>query len=143
MILKSRGMAHSNQIREFLLTDHGITLEDVYLGPLGVLTGSARLAQEARERMAEAEAAGELERTRREIERKRAVAEAQIVALRAGIASDDEELKKLAQREKAGRSPFSINGSRWRSAVGPIRSRAGMRPREAVGDDNPKFSGDD
>ena len=39
-VLKSRGMAHSNQIREFLLTDHGIELKDVYVGPEGVLTGS-------------------------------------------------------------------------------------------------------
>ena len=63
-VLKSRGMAHSNQIREFLLTDRGIELRDVYVGPEGVLTGSMRLAQEARERAAaidrerEEEAAG-------------------------------------------------------------------------------------
>ena len=49
-VLKSRGMAHTNQIREFLLTDHGIELADVYVGPQGVLTGSARQAQEAKER---------------------------------------------------------------------------------------------
>ena len=49
-VLKSRGMAHSNQIREFLLTDQGIELADVYVGPQGVLTGSARQAQEAKER---------------------------------------------------------------------------------------------
>jgi circadian clock protein KaiC len=48
-VLKSRGMAHSNQIREFLLTDEGIELADVYVGPQGVLTGSARQAQEAKE----------------------------------------------------------------------------------------------
>ena len=48
-MLKSRGMAHSNQIREFLLTPRGIDLLDVYVGPEGVLTGSMRLAQEARE----------------------------------------------------------------------------------------------
>ena len=47
-ILKSRGMAHSNQIREFVLTSHGIELREVYLGPAGVLTGSARVVQEAR-----------------------------------------------------------------------------------------------
>jgi len=47
-ILKSRGMAHSNQIREFILTDNGIQLLDVYVGPEGVLTGSARLSQEAK-----------------------------------------------------------------------------------------------
>ena len=45
-ILKSRGMAHSNQIREFLLTSRGVQLRDVYLGPGGVLTGSARTARE-------------------------------------------------------------------------------------------------
>lgn len=49
-ILKSRGMKHSNQIREFLLTDHGIELLDVYTGPDGVLTGSARRAQELKDR---------------------------------------------------------------------------------------------
>jgi circadian clock protein KaiC len=50
-VLKSRGMAHSNQIREFLLTPHGVQLRDVYLGPGGVLTGSARVAREAEERL--------------------------------------------------------------------------------------------
>ena len=49
-VLKSRGMAHSNQLREFLLTDRGVELQDVYLGAEGVLTGSARQAQEAREK---------------------------------------------------------------------------------------------
>ena len=101
MILKSRGMAHSNQIREFLLTDQGIALEDVYVGPSGVLTGSARAAQEARERMAVAEAAGDMARKRRDIERKRAVAEAQIAALRSEMESDQDELKKIAQQEKS------------------------------------------
>jgi circadian clock protein KaiC len=48
-VLKSRGMAHSNQVREFKLTDSGIDLVDVYVGPGGVLTGTARLAQQARE----------------------------------------------------------------------------------------------
>src|SRR4029453_13671747 len=51
-VLKSRGMAHSNQIREFLLTSEGIELADVYLGAEGVLTGSARQTQEAKERAA-------------------------------------------------------------------------------------------
>jgi len=49
-VLKSRGMAHSNQIREFLLTDEGIELVDVYVGPGGVLTGTARQAMETQER---------------------------------------------------------------------------------------------
>ncbi len=61
-ILKSRGMAHSNQIREFLLTDHGVELRDVYVGPSGVLTGSARLAQEAQEQAAQTMHEQEVER---------------------------------------------------------------------------------
>src|SRR6266853_6014507 len=49
-VLKSRGMAHSNQLREFLMTKNGVELREAYLGAAGVLTGSARVAQEARER---------------------------------------------------------------------------------------------
>ncbi len=49
-ILKSRGMAHSNQVREFILPDKGIQLKDVYIGPGAVLTGAARLVQEARDK---------------------------------------------------------------------------------------------
>jgi circadian clock protein KaiC len=49
-ILKSRGTSHSNQVREFFLSDTGVQIADVYIGPNGMLTGSARVAQEARER---------------------------------------------------------------------------------------------
>ena len=51
--LKSRGMAHSNQIREFVLSSEGIKLREAYIGPEGVFTGSARLAQEAKEKAAQ------------------------------------------------------------------------------------------
>jgi circadian clock protein KaiC len=74
-VLKSRGMPHSNQIREFLITPEGIKLEDVYVGPEGVLTGSMRAAQEARE-VAEALALQqEVEAKQREIDRLRAALE--------------------------------------------------------------------
>src|SRR4029077_3374752 len=69
-ILKSRGMAHSNQIREFLLTDHGVQLTEVYLGPEGVLTGSARLAQEAKERATAAQRSLDIARKRGELARR-------------------------------------------------------------------------
>ena len=84
-VLKSRGMAHSNQIREFLLTPHGIELQDVYVGPEGVLTGSMRLAQEARERAEEEERVRDAGVRRRGSERRRRVIEAQIAALRADL----------------------------------------------------------
>ena len=84
-VLKSRGMAHANQIREFLLTSDGIKLREVYLGPEGMLTGSARVAQEARERAADAERRRATERERRQIERRRAELEAEIAARRTAL----------------------------------------------------------
>jgi len=70
-VLKSRGMAHSNQIREFLLTNQGVELRDVYVGPGGVLTGSVRLAQEAQEQAAQTARQRDTERRQPELERKR------------------------------------------------------------------------
>jgi len=80
-VLKSRGMAHSNQIREFLLTSQGIELADVYVGPQGVLTGSARQAQEAQETADGTARLEELEQRRVDLERRRESVEAQTAAL--------------------------------------------------------------
>ncbi|MDX6590810.1 MAG: circadian clock protein KaiC [Gaiellales bacterium] len=80
-ILKSRGMAHSNQIREFLLTAKGIELTDVYVGPQGVLTGSARQAQEAQERSDATTRQEDLEQRRVNLETRRESVEAHTAAL--------------------------------------------------------------
>jgi len=80
-VLKSRGMAHSNQIREFLITSQGIELADVYVGPQGVLTGSARQAQEAKERSDGTARHEDLEQRRITLQRRRDVVEAQTAAL--------------------------------------------------------------
>jgi circadian clock protein KaiC len=80
-VLKSRGMAHSNQIREFLLTNQGIELADVYVGPQGVLTGSARQAQEAKERSEGTARHEDLEQRRITLELRRDVVESQTAAL--------------------------------------------------------------
>jgi circadian clock protein KaiC len=80
-VRKSRGMAHSNQIREFLLTSQGIELADVYVGPEGVLTGSARQAQEAKERSDGAARLEDLEQRRANLDRRRESVEAQTAAL--------------------------------------------------------------
>jgi circadian clock protein KaiC len=92
-ILKSRGMSHSNQIREFLITSDGVDLVPAYLGPEGVLTGSARVAQEARLRAADAEREQGLERRRRRLEQKRAILAAQIAALQAEIDAEQVEFE--------------------------------------------------
>src|SRR5262249_34060734 len=99
-VLKSRGMAHSNQIREFLLTDRGVELLEVCAGPHGVLTGSARVAQEARERDEALARRQEVEQRQRELARKRAVLAAQVAALQAEIDSADEEARLAAARDR-------------------------------------------
>jgi circadian clock protein KaiC len=98
-VLKSRGMGHSNQIREFVMTDKGIDLRDVYVGPEGVLTGSLRLAQEARERANKQSHELEVQSKRRELTRKRAALDAQIAALRAEFEGQEAEIQKLLQQE--------------------------------------------
>ena len=100
MVLKSRGMAHSNQLREFFLTSNGFELQDVYIGPAGVLTGSARLAQEAREEAEELLLHSALEEKRRQSARKRKVLEAQIAALQADMATEEAELQQLIRQEE-------------------------------------------
>jgi len=100
-ILKSRGMAHTNQIREFLLTDHGVELRDVYVGPSGVLTGSARLVQEAQEKAVKTVREQEVESRQLELERKRSVLEAQIAALRAEFAVEEVASIKIIGQERA------------------------------------------
>jgi circadian clock protein KaiC len=93
-VLKSRGMHHSNQIREFILSAEGIKLVEVYLGPGGMLTGSARVALEAQERDASLQRANESELKLTQLERKRKAMEAQIEALRAEFAADEAEVKR-------------------------------------------------
>jgi circadian clock protein KaiC len=99
-ILKSRGMAHSNQLREFLLTEHGIELVDVYLGPEGVLTGSARLSQEAREQAATVLHQQTMEGLLRDRDRKRAAFEARLEALRREFEVEDQDFERLERQEQ-------------------------------------------
>jgi circadian clock protein KaiC len=91
-VLKARGMSHSNQIREFLLTDHGVELIDVYAGAGGVLTGSARLTQEAEERAAALVEEQELERRQRALGRLKAAFDAELAALQARFETEQADL---------------------------------------------------
>jgi len=100
-VLKSRGMKHSNQIREFLLTSDGIQLQDVYIGPEGVLTGSMRAAQEDREKAAALARGQEIERKQRDLARKRAALEAQIAALRVEFEAVEDESKRVSEHDRA------------------------------------------
>ncbi|MGE0527792.1 MAG: circadian clock protein KaiC [Bdellovibrionales bacterium] len=90
-ILKSRGMNHSNQVREFRFSESGVDLIDVYVGPQGVLTGSARVVQEARDRAAARALEKDRERKRLQLNRKRKAVEAQIAALEAELVAQEQD----------------------------------------------------
>jgi circadian clock protein KaiC len=106
-VLKSRGMAHSNQIREFKLTDHGIELLDVYVGAEGVLTGSARLSQEAKDAAEQLLRQQEIGSKQFGLERKRDAMEAQIVVLRSEFEAEESEALKVIGIEKARNERFT------------------------------------
>ena len=99
-VLKSRGMNHSNQIREYQLTSKGVKLVDAYLGAGGVLTGTARIAQEILDSSAETRRQQESERKFRAIKRKRAAVERQIAELRAELESEEEDAQKSLEYDE-------------------------------------------
>jgi circadian clock protein KaiC len=98
-LLKSRGMSHSKQIREYGLSDDGIHLTEPYLGPEGVLTGAARMAQEARERETERERNEQTEQRKRQLARKREALERQIAEMRAELDAEEEEVSKVVAHQ--------------------------------------------
>ena len=122
-ILKARGIAHSNQVREFVLTDHGIELIDAYIGSEGVLMGTARSSQLARERAAELDRQVATAHKERELRRRQELYEAQLIALKGQYETErdailrelDEEKKKLegiaAQRREIARLRKADSGN--------------------------------
>jgi len=131
-LVKSRGMAHSNQVREFLLTDHGVELRDVYVGPSGtLLTGSARGALEAQEKAQALVREQETEGRKRERERKRQAMEAQIAVLRAEFEVEQAEAAKTIGQDQTSAGVLAgdrVQMARLRQAdTGAAR----MRPRHS------------
>ena len=132
-LLKSRGMAHSNQVREFVMTSDGIQLREAYIGPDGVLTGSARLAQEAKDKANKLLRQQEIERRSRELDRRQREIAAQIESLKAQLASEEAEAAALNQegaaREDqltADRTAMSDSRSSSREDVTPLKPTARM-----------------
>jgi circadian clock protein KaiC len=108
-VLKSRGMRHSNQLREFLMTDRGVDLLDVYVGPEGVLTGSSRVSLEARERASSLAAEQEAERKDRERKRKREALEARILAMRKEFEIENAESLLVASEEVSRKDKLDVD----------------------------------
>ena len=116
-IIKSRGMAHSNQVREFLLSSNGVDIVDVYTGSGKVLAGSARLAQQAREEADALKNAQDIERRQRTLEHKRLAMEARISAIRAKFEVDATEFRHETTDEN--RRHLNVARDREKMLVSP------------------------
>jgi circadian clock protein KaiC len=117
-ILKSRGMSHSKQMREYQLSDTGIHFVNVYAGSEGVLTGTARLAQEARERQAGKTRQHEIDKMHRELTRKREAAERRIAELRDDLAREEDEVQRIIGQEEAREATLGADRSTMATARG-------------------------
>ena len=131
-VLKARGMKHSNQIREFLISDRGIDVVDAYIGASGVLTGSARAAQGALEKAAVLSSQQEAAQLEREVERKRKALERQINDLRSDYEGEALELRRIA--EQVGTRTLLLGTERAASGIlrqADAKVTAGTRVRSS------------
>jgi len=129
-VLKSRGMVHSNQVREFMVTDRGIQLTDVYIGPSGMLTGSARVQQEGRERAERVTLSEEAERQQLALECKRAALEAQVAALRAEFSGEEAIITRTVSKDKQRGAVLALDeAAMGLSRKGDAVKSNGMRVR--------------
>ena len=131
-VLKSRGMAHSNQVREFVLSHQGIDLVEVYLGGDGVLTGTARVAQEARERAAAAVRGQDHERRLRQLAAKQKAIEAQIAALRAEAEAESAEVQFAIAQETLEEQAAQQNIDAMAKLRGGTKERSDRRKRKSM-----------
>jgi len=111
-VLKSRGMAHSHQIREFLITGEGVDLIDVYIGPGGVLTGTARVNKEAEERAARKARKAKARELEEELRRKRVKLQNRVAELESDFQAEkdrvEQALKRMEEEEKALESNLEL-----------------------------------
>ncbi len=119
-LIKARGLSHSNQVREYRITDAGIELIEPYLGPDGVLTGTARVTQTAREQAATLRRRQEGERRKRDLARRRDALERQIGEQKAALEAEEEETNLLLAEEDDHEGTLASD----RAAVATLRGAA-------------------
>ena len=119
-LLKARGMNHSKQLREYRLTDEGIEMAPIYVGPEGVLTGTARVAQEAREREAEQARQDAVASRRRVLERRRLTVERQIAELQAELESEEAEVIRMSEQDEVHATNRDANRSMMSTLRGDL-----------------------
>jgi circadian clock protein KaiC len=127
-VLKSRGMAHSNQVREFVMSREGIRLVPPYIGSGVVLTGSSRMAQEAREKADALVRSQEIEQRQEALERKRSALEAQIKVLKMDFAAEELELERTIRQQQSREKQLEME----RDAMNRIRKGASEQKMESA-----------
>ena len=123
-LLKSRGMSHSNQVRELIISDSGLSLADVFSNADGVLIGSAKLAEIRRRAREQHEIAADSARNERLLELKREILEAQIAAMRAEYAAHEEEIQRRVRSTLESAEATRID----RESLSQLRTESGSRP---------------
>jgi circadian clock protein KaiC len=120
-VLKSRGMPHSNQVREFLITSRGLNLIDAFVGPEGVVIGSARLNREAEVEAASRARAQAAARKKRALARRRRVVEAQVEALLAELAAEEDETASAATESEHDERRLQLHRAQmWQTKLGNL-----------------------
>ena len=127
-VLKSRGMAHSNQVREFVMSREGIRLVPPYIGSGVVLTGSSRMAQEAREKADALVRSQEIEQRQEALERKRSALEAQIKVMKMDFAAEELELERTIRQQQSREKQLEME----RDAMNRIRTGASEQKMESA-----------
>ena len=131
-VLKSRGMAHSNQVREFVMSKDGIRLLPVYVGAGTVLTGSARLSQEARERAESVLRQQTKEEQQRVLAGKRKALDAQIAAMRSEFAQEEARVAVVTRQEEQREREWSREILEMVNFRGAARQGKGIRPNGKI-----------
>jgi circadian clock protein KaiC len=108
-VLKSRGMVHSNQMREFVMSGQGIKLLPVYIGAGQVLTGSSRLAEEAKDQAEALARKQELERKREQLEGKRRALQVEIDSMKAELTAEEQHMVQMVQQEQQREKRLELN----------------------------------
>ena len=124
-ILKWRGQKHSNQVRELVITDHGVNLEEIYVGPDGVLVGAARVAQEMKDSTAAAASREQMERKREQLARKRSALKAPIAEFESDFTAEAHGIERTIAQGKA-RQDAAVSG---RAAMATQREQYDTSPR--------------
>ena len=127
-VLKSRGMQHSNQVREFVMSRDGIRLISPYIGSGVVLTGSARIAQEAKEKAEALVRAQDIEKKQEALERKRSALEAQMKVLKMDFGAEELELERIIDEQRSREQQLQIE----RNAMDRLRRGQGELTAESA-----------